>query len=89
MLPTAHWRSPRPDESCHILPALLQYCPGLPIKLVSGYKASQAIALAFARREVDALALPLDSLRTVYPEILEETMIAQSGLARARHERCP
>jgi tripartite-type tricarboxylate transporter receptor subunit TctC len=54
------------------------------MKLVSGYKGSPELALAFQRREVDGLALPLDSLRTVYPDILKDPMIAQSGLVRAR-----
>jgi hypothetical protein len=54
------------------------------VKLVSGYKGSPPLALAFQRHEVDGLALPLDTLRLVYPDILKETMIAQSGLVRAR-----
>ena len=68
----------------HILAALMGYCPPVKIRLVSGYKGSPPLALAFQRHEVDGLALPLDSLRLVYPDILKETMIAQSGLARAR-----
>ena len=51
---------------------------------MSGYKGSPPLALAFQRNEVDGLALPLDPLRLVYPDILKETMIAQSGLSRAR-----
>ena len=68
----------------HILAALMGYCPPVKIRLVSGYKGSPPLALAFQRNEVDGLALPLDSLRLVYPDILKETMIAQSGLIRAR-----
>jgi tripartite-type tricarboxylate transporter receptor subunit TctC len=68
----------------HIMSALMGYCPPVKIRLVSGYKGSPPLALAFQRNEVDGLALPLDSLRLAYPEILKETMIAQSGLARAR-----
>ena len=68
----------------HILAALMGYCPAVKIRLVSGYKGSPQLALAFQRHEVDGLALPLDSLRLVYPDILKEPMIAQSGLARAR-----
>jgi tripartite-type tricarboxylate transporter receptor subunit TctC len=68
----------------HILAALMGYCPPVKIRLVSGYKGSAPLALAFQRHEVDGLALPLDSLRLVYPDILKETMIAQSGLERAR-----
>ena len=68
----------------HILAALMGYCPPIKIRLVSGYKGSPPLALAFQRHEVDGLALPLDSLRLVYPDILKETMIAQSGLTRAR-----
>jgi tripartite-type tricarboxylate transporter receptor subunit TctC len=68
----------------HILAALMGYCPPVKIRLVSGYKGSPPLALAFQRNEVDGLALPLDSLRLVYPDILKETMIAQSGLVRAR-----
>lgn len=68
----------------HILPALVKYCPGANLKLVSGYKGSPPIALAFNRNEVDGLALPLDSLRVVYRHILKDTMIAQSGLERAK-----
>lgn len=69
----------------HIQSALFGYCPPVKIRLVSGYKGSPPLALAFQRHEVDALALPLDSLRLVYPDILKETMIAQSGLSRAPH----
>ena len=68
----------------HIMAALMGYCPPVKIRLVSGYKGSPPLALAFQRHEVDGLALPLDSLRLVYPDILKETMIAQSGLVRAR-----
>lgn len=68
----------------HILPAVLDYCPGMRLKIVSGYKGSPPLALAFQRNEVDGVALPLDSLRVVYPDILKQTMIAQSGLVRAR-----
>ncbi len=68
----------------HILPALLHFCPGMKLKLVSGYKGSPPVALAFTRGEVDGIALPLDSLRLVYPNILKDSMIAQSGLERAR-----
>ena len=73
-----------PGAPNHILPALLKFCPGMKLKLVSGYPGSAPIALAFQRHEVEGLALPLDSLRTVYPDILSNTMIAQSGLQRAR-----
>ncbi len=31
------------------------------------------------------MALPLDSLRVVYPDILKQTVIAQSGFKRSRH----
>ncbi len=68
----------------HILPALLKYCPGINLKLVSGYKGSAKIALAYQRGEVEALAVPLSSLRVVYPDILKDTMIAQSGVERAK-----
>ena len=68
----------------HILPALLHYCPGIRMKLVSGYKGSPPVALAFTRGEVDGVALPLDSLRLAYPSLLKDAMIAQSGLERAR-----
>jgi tripartite-type tricarboxylate transporter receptor subunit TctC len=68
----------------HIQAALMGYCPSARIKLVSGYKGSPPLALAFQRNEVDGLALPLDSLRLVYPDILKEAMLAQSGLARSR-----
>jgi tripartite-type tricarboxylate transporter receptor subunit TctC len=74
----------QPGAPNYILPALLRYCPGVKMKLVSGYKGSPPLALAFQRHEVEGLALPLDSLRLVYPNILKETMIAQSGLKRAR-----
>lgn len=73
-----------PGAPNHILPALLRFCPGIKMKLVSGYPGSAPIALAFQRNEVDGVGLPLDSLRTVYPDILKETMVAQSGLKRAR-----
>jgi tripartite-type tricarboxylate transporter receptor subunit TctC len=68
----------------HILPALLSYCPGVRMKLVSGYPGSAPLALAIQRAEVDGVSLPLDSFRSVYPKLLEETVIAQSGLKRAR-----
>lgn len=68
----------------HILPAVLSYCPGMRLRLVSGYKGSPPVALAFQRSEVDGVALPLDSLRVVYPDILKQTMVAQSGLTRAK-----
>jgi tripartite-type tricarboxylate transporter receptor subunit TctC len=74
----------QPGAPNHILAALMGYCPPIKIRLVSGYKGSPPLALAFQRNEVDGLALPLDSLRLVYPDILKQTMIAQSGLARAR-----
>ena len=45
----------------HILAALMGYCPPVKIRLVSGYKGSPPLALAFQRYEVDGLALPLDS----------------------------
>ena len=73
-----------PGAPNHILPALLRFCPGMKMKMVSGYPGSAPIALAFQRSEVDGVGLPLDSLRTVYPDILKETMVAQSGLKRAR-----
>lgn len=73
-----------PGAPNHILPALLRFCPGVKMKLVSGYPGSAPIALAFQRSEVDGVGLPLDSLRTVYPDILKETVVAQSGLKRAR-----
>jgi tripartite-type tricarboxylate transporter receptor subunit TctC len=69
----------------HILPAVLSYCPGYNIKLISGYKGSPPLALAFQRNEVEGVALPLDSLRVVYPDILKQTVIAQSGFKRSRH----
>ncbi len=69
----------------HILPAVLRYCPGIKMKLVSGYKGSPPLALAFQRNEVEGMALPLDSLRVVYPDILKQTMIAQSGFKRSRY----
>jgi tripartite-type tricarboxylate transporter receptor subunit TctC len=68
----------------HILPALLAYCPGMKLKLVSGYKGSPPLALALQRSEVDGVGLPLDSLRVVYSDLLQQRMIAQSGLARAK-----
>lgn len=68
----------------HILPALMKYCTGVKLKLVSGYKGSGPMALAFQRREVDGLGLPLDSLRLVYSDILKDTVIAQTGFERAR-----
>lgn len=68
----------------HILPALLRFCPGVRIKLVSGYPGSAPLALAIQRAEVDGVGLPLDSLRSAYPDLLKETVIAQSGLQRAR-----
>jgi tripartite-type tricarboxylate transporter receptor subunit TctC len=74
----------QPGAPNHILPALLHYCPSVKMKLVSGYKGSAPLALAFQRNEVDGLALPLDSLRLVYPDLLKDPMIAQSGLTRAR-----
>lgn len=74
----------QPGAPNHILPALLKYCTGMNLKLVSGYKGSGAIALAFKRGEVDGVALPLDSIRLVYPTLLKQTMIAQSGLERAK-----
>ena len=74
----------QPGAPNHILAALLRYCPGVKMKLVSGYKGSPPLALAFQRNEVDGLALPLDSLRLVYKDILKQSMIAQSGLSRAR-----
>jgi tripartite-type tricarboxylate transporter receptor subunit TctC len=74
----------QPGAPNHLLPALLHYCPGIKMKLVSGYKGSSPLALAYQRHEVDGLGLPLDSLRLVYPDLLKDTMIAQSGLRRAR-----
>lgn len=74
----------QPGAPNHILPALLKYCTGMNLKLVSGYKGSGPTALAFKRGEVDGVALPLDSLRLVYPTLLKETVIAQSGLVRAK-----
>ena len=74
----------QPGAPNHILPALLKYCTGMNLKLVSGYKGSGPTALAFKRGEVDGVALPLDSIRLVYPTLLEETMIAQSGLERSK-----
>lgn len=74
----------QPGAPNHLLPALVQYCPGVKMKLVSGYKGSSPLALAYQRHEVDGLGLPLDSLRLVYPDIMKDTMIAQSGLRRAR-----
>jgi tripartite-type tricarboxylate transporter receptor subunit TctC len=74
----------QPGAPNHLLPALLHYCPGVRMKVVSGYKGSSPLALAYQRNEVEGLALPLDSLRLVYPDLLKDTMIAQSGLQRAR-----
>lgn len=67
----------------HILPASIHFCPGFKMKLVSGYPGSAPLALAIRRGEVDGVGLPLDSLRSVYPDLLKETVIAQSGLSRA------
>ena len=73
----------QPGAPNYILPALVRYCPGVKMRLVSGYKGSPPIALAFQRGEVEGLALPLDSLRVVYPDLLKETVFAQGGLRRA------
>ena len=73
----------QPGAPNYILPALVRYCPGVKMKLVSGYKGSPPIALAFQREEVEGLALPLDTLRVVYPDLLKETIVAQGGLRRA------
>jgi len=74
----------QPGAPNYILAALMPYCTGMKEKLVSGYKGSAPTALAFKRKEVDGVALPLDSLRLVYSDILKETMIAQTGFERAR-----
>jgi tripartite-type tricarboxylate transporter receptor subunit TctC len=73
----------QPGAPNHILPALLRYCPAVKMKLVSGYPGSSPIVLAFQRGEVEGLALPLDTLRVVYPDMMKETLIAQGGLRRA------
>jgi len=73
----------QPGAPNYILPALVRYCPGVKMRLVSGYKGSPPIALAFQRGEVEGLALPLDSLRVVYPDLFKETVFAQGGLRRA------
>lgn len=66
----------------HIMAALLAYGAGANLKMVAGYEGSNGMALAYGRNEIEALALPLESLRLAYPNILKDTMIAQSGLER-------
>ena len=73
----------QPGAPNQIMSALVPYCTGVKVKIVSGYKGSAPTALAFQRHEVDGVGLPLDSLRLVYSDILKETFIAQSGLARS------
>ncbi|MEI6537522.1 MAG: hypothetical protein WCN98_19415, partial [Verrucomicrobiaceae bacterium] len=67
----------------YILPAALKFCPGLDLKIVSGYTSSAPLALALERGEIDAVALPLDTVQTAYPNLLKEKLIAQSGLLRS------
>jgi tripartite-type tricarboxylate transporter receptor subunit TctC len=75
----------QPGAPNQIMAALVPYCTGIKEKQVSGYKGSAPTALAFTRHEVDGVALPLDSLRLVYTDMLKETFIAQSGLARSSY----
>jgi tripartite-type tricarboxylate transporter receptor subunit TctC len=67
----------------HIMAALVTYCTGAKIKLVSGYKGSSGVANAYKKGEVEAIAIPLSSLRLVHAALLKDTLIAQSGFDRS------
>jgi tripartite-type tricarboxylate transporter receptor subunit TctC len=75
----------QPGAPNHIMAALLPYCTGAKVRIVSGYKGSSAIANAYKKKEVHGMALPLDSVRLVHAELMSHTFIAQSGFERSPH----
>lgn len=73
----------RPGAPNHIMAALVSYCTGSKIKLVSGYKGSSGVANAYKKNEVEAIAIPLSSLRLVHKALLKDTLVVQSGFERS------
>lgn len=72
----------QPGAPNHIMAALVSYCTGAKIRLVSGYKGSNGVAEAYKKSEVEAIAIPLSSLQLAHAELLKDTLIAQSGFER-------
>ena len=72
-----------PGAPNHIMAALVSYCTGIKIKLVSGYNGSSGVANAYMKNEVEAIAIPLSSLRLVHTQLLKDTLLAQSGFERS------
>jgi len=66
-----------------IMAALVSYCTGAKIKVVSGYQGSSGVANAYVKDEVEAIAIPLSSLRLVHPQLLKDSLLVQSGFDRS------
>ena len=73
----------QPGAPNHIMAALVSYCTGGKIRLVSGYKGSNGVAEAYRKSEVEAIAIPLSSLQLAHKELLADTLVAQSGFERS------
>lgn len=74
----------RPGGPNHFPFAIMNWALGTKIKIVTGYKGSNGVALAYDRGEVHAAAAPWGTLRARRPHFLKDFLIVQVALAKDR-----
>ena len=60
-----------PGSANEDIPKIVKAALGLPLQIVSGYKGSADIRLAFNSGEVDGVSIPWESLKATWPKELE------------------
>lgn len=65
----------------HAFPALLAEHAGLPIRVVSGYRGTNEMRLAFATGEVDAVCLSWTGIKAGWPDRSDVVLLVQAGRA--------
>ncbi len=76
--------STRPGSTTHLPFAIMNWALGTKFKMVTGYKGSGGVALAFDRGEIQAAAAPWGTLRARRPHFFEDVQLVQIALAKDR-----
>ncbi len=76
--------STRPGSTTHLPYAILNWALDAKIKIVTGYKGSGGVALAFDRGEIQSAAAPWGTLRARRPHFFKDVQLVQIALAKDR-----
>lgn len=72
----------RPGSTTHMPFAIMNWALGTKFKIVTGYKGSGGVAMAYDRGEVQGAAAPWGTLRARRPHFLKDIQIVQIALAK-------